>query len=67
MLSRQVLAQARDSRSSEGFSLKTYKHRTDHQPAPTDEPEPTIAPNQPESHAQSSASAAMPTNQMIMD
>ncbi|KAF1854923.1 hypothetical protein Lal_00030187 [Lupinus albus] len=46
---------------------KTYKHRTDHQPAPTDEPEPTTAPNQPESHAQSSASAAMPTNQMIMD
>ncbi|KAF1863118.1 hypothetical protein Lal_00015599 [Lupinus albus] len=33
----------------------------------TDEPEPTAAPNQPESHAQSSASAAMPTNQMIMD
>ncbi|KAF1862630.1 hypothetical protein Lal_00013391 [Lupinus albus] len=46
---------------------RTYKHRTDCQPAPTDEPEPTAAPNQPESHAQSSASAAMPTNQMIMD
>ncbi|KAF1867997.1 hypothetical protein Lal_00042391 [Lupinus albus] len=46
---------------------RTYKHRTDRQPAPTDEPEPTAAPNQPESHAQSSASAAMPTNQMIMD
>ncbi|KAF1896318.1 hypothetical protein Lal_00018601 [Lupinus albus] len=45
----------------------TYKHRTDRQPGPTDEPEPTAAPNQPESHAQSSASAAMPTNQMIMD
>ncbi|KAF1879994.1 hypothetical protein Lal_00022121 [Lupinus albus] len=46
---------------------RTYKHRTDHQPAPTNEPEPTATPNQPESHAQSSASAAMPTNQMIMD
>ncbi|KAF1864724.1 hypothetical protein Lal_00039206 [Lupinus albus] len=46
---------------------RTYKHRTNRQPAPTDEPEPTTAPNQPESHAQSSASAAMLTNQMIMD
>ncbi|KAF1866095.1 hypothetical protein Lal_00043523 [Lupinus albus] len=46
---------------------RTYKHRTDRQPAPTDEPEPTTAPNQPESHAQSSASTAMPTNLMIMD
>ncbi|KAF1891589.1 hypothetical protein Lal_00042583 [Lupinus albus] len=46
---------------------RTYKHCTDRQPAPTDEPEPTAAPNQPESHAQSSASTAMPTNQMIMD
>ncbi|KAF1893018.1 hypothetical protein Lal_00024141 [Lupinus albus] len=46
---------------------RTYKHRTDRQPAPTDELEPTPAPNQPESHAQSSSSAAMPTNQMIMD
>ncbi|KAF1884235.1 hypothetical protein Lal_00035305 [Lupinus albus] len=46
---------------------RTYKHRTVRQPAPTDEPEPTTAPNQPKSHAQSSASAAMPTNQMIMD
>ncbi|KAF1876739.1 hypothetical protein Lal_00031555 [Lupinus albus] len=46
---------------------RTYKHRTDRHPAPTDEPEPTAAPNQPESHAQSFASAAMPTNQMIMD
>ncbi|KAF1885979.1 hypothetical protein Lal_00032289 [Lupinus albus] len=45
---------------------RTYKHRTDRQPAPTDEPEPTTAPNQPESHAQSSASTTMPTNQMIM-
>ncbi|KAF1881775.1 hypothetical protein Lal_00014525 [Lupinus albus] len=41
---------------------RTYKHRTDRQPSPTNEPEPTIAPNQPESHAQSSASVAMPTN-----
>ncbi|KAF1891844.1 hypothetical protein Lal_00031654 [Lupinus albus] len=48
-------------------TLRTYKHRTDRQPAPTDEPEPTAAPNQPESHARSSASVAMPTNQMIMD
>ncbi|KAF1896160.1 hypothetical protein Lal_00027233 [Lupinus albus] len=40
---------------------RTYKHHTDCQPAPTDEPEPT-APNQPESHAPSSSSAAMPTN-----
>ncbi|KAF1884198.1 hypothetical protein Lal_00035265 [Lupinus albus] len=46
---------------------RTYKHRTDRQPAPTDELEPTAAPNQPESHAQSSESATMPTNQMIMD
>ncbi|KAF1859078.1 hypothetical protein Lal_00000904 [Lupinus albus] len=46
---------------------RTYKHRTDRQPAPTDEPEPTTAPNQPESHAQSFASATMPTNQMSMD
>ncbi|KAF1876725.1 hypothetical protein Lal_00031540 [Lupinus albus] len=46
---------------------RTYKHRTDRQPTPTDKPEPTVAPKQPESHAQSSSSAAMPTNQMIMD
>ncbi|KAF1862461.1 hypothetical protein Lal_00046568 [Lupinus albus] len=45
---------------------RTYKHRTDRQPAPTDEPEPT-EPNPPESHAPSSSSPAMPTNQMIMD
>ncbi|KAF1866183.1 hypothetical protein Lal_00024180 [Lupinus albus] len=49
------------------ITYRTYKHRTDRQPAPTDEPEPTAAPNQPESHAQSSASATMPTNQMIKD
>ncbi|KAF1894575.1 hypothetical protein Lal_00031395 [Lupinus albus] len=41
---------------------RTYKHRTDRQPAPTDEPQPTTEPNQPKSHAQSSSSAAMPTN-----
>ncbi|KAF1866213.1 hypothetical protein Lal_00024211 [Lupinus albus] len=46
---------------------RTYKHRTDHQLAPTDEPEPTTEPNQPEFHPQSSSSAAMPTNHMIMD
>ncbi|KAF1888997.1 hypothetical protein Lal_00015223 [Lupinus albus] len=46
---------------------RTYKHRTDRQPAPTNKPEPTTTPNHPESLAQSSASAAMPTNQMIMD
>ncbi|KAF1884113.1 hypothetical protein Lal_00046400 [Lupinus albus] len=45
---------------------RTYKHRTDRQPTPTDEPEST-EPNQPESHAPSSSSAAMPTNQLIMD
>ncbi|KAF1877018.1 hypothetical protein Lal_00033571 [Lupinus albus] len=44
----------------------TYKHCTDRQTAPTDQPEPT-APNQPESQAPSSSSAAMPSNQMIMD
>ncbi|KAF1884374.1 hypothetical protein Lal_00033550 [Lupinus albus] len=37
---------------------RTYKHRTDRQPAPTDEPEPTTEPNQPESHAPSYSSAA---------
>ncbi|KAF1881720.1 hypothetical protein Lal_00032191 [Lupinus albus] len=46
---------------------RTYKHHTNRQPAPTDKPEPTATPNQPKSHAQSSAFAAMPTNQMIMD
>ncbi|KAF1889310.1 hypothetical protein Lal_00024633 [Lupinus albus] len=45
---------------------RTYKHHTDRQTAPTDEPEPT-APNQPESHAPSSSSAPMPSNKMIMD
>ncbi|KAF1879748.1 hypothetical protein Lal_00039691 [Lupinus albus] len=45
---------------------RTYKHRTDRQTAPTDQPEPT-APNLPESHAPSSSSTAMPSNQMIID
>ncbi|KAF1884330.1 hypothetical protein Lal_00033503 [Lupinus albus] len=49
------------------ITRRTYKHRTDREPAPTDEPEPNTKPNQPESHAQSSSSVAMPTNQMIMD
>ncbi|KAF1858998.1 hypothetical protein Lal_00000821 [Lupinus albus] len=46
---------------------RTYKHRTNLQPAPTDEPEPTAEPNQHKSHAPSFSSAAMPSNQMIMD
>ncbi|KAF1863077.1 hypothetical protein Lal_00018924 [Lupinus albus] len=45
---------------------RTYKHCIDRQPALTDEPKPTAEPNQPESHAPSSSSAAMPINQMIM-
>ncbi|KAF1891322.1 hypothetical protein Lal_00016953 [Lupinus albus] len=45
---------------------RTYKHHTDRQTAPTDQLEPT-APNHLESHAPSSSSAAMPSNQMIMD
>ncbi|KAF1889442.1 hypothetical protein Lal_00024767 [Lupinus albus] len=48
-------------------TCRTYKHRIDRQPAPTDELEPVAASNQPDSHAQSSAYAAIPTNQMIMD
>ncbi|KAF1858989.1 hypothetical protein Lal_00000812 [Lupinus albus] len=55
-----------------GFSIDpidrhTYKHLTDKTAAPTaDQPEPTI-PNPPMFHAQSSSSAAMPSNQMIMN
>ncbi|KAF1883568.1 hypothetical protein Lal_00037534 [Lupinus albus] len=54
-----------------GFTLdlvtrRTYKHRTDRPITPTEQPEPTI-PNQPESQAPSSSSAAMPSNQMVMD
>ncbi|KAF1864725.1 hypothetical protein Lal_00039207 [Lupinus albus] len=54
-----------------GFSVDpidrcTYKHRTDRPTVPTTQPEPTI-PNPPDFHAQSSSSAAMSSNQMIMD
>ncbi|KAF1877060.1 hypothetical protein Lal_00033613 [Lupinus albus] len=54
-----------------GFSIDhhdrhTYKHRTDRPTAPTSQPEPTN-PNPFEFHAQSSSSAAMPSNQMIID
>ncbi|KAF1891548.1 hypothetical protein Lal_00015145 [Lupinus albus] len=40
---------------------RTYKHRTDRQIAPTNQPEPTAS-NQPEFQAPSSSSAAMPSN-----
>ncbi|KAF1859067.1 hypothetical protein Lal_00000893 [Lupinus albus] len=56
-----------DGETKVALHLRESKHRIDRQPAPTDEPEPTAEPNQAESHAQSSSSAAMPTNQMIMD
>ncbi|KAF1867991.1 hypothetical protein Lal_00042385 [Lupinus albus] len=54
-----------------GFSLdpitrRTYRHRTDRPTVPIAQPEPTI-PNLPEFQAPSSSSAAMPSNQMIMD
>ncbi|KAF1892763.1 hypothetical protein Lal_00042657 [Lupinus albus] len=54
-----------------GFSIdpidrRTYKHQTDRPTAPTAQSERTI-PNPPESHAQSSSSAALPSNQMIID
>ncbi|KAF1859125.1 hypothetical protein Lal_00000954 [Lupinus albus] len=54
-----------------GFSLDpvthhTYRHRTDRPTTPTTQPEPTI-PDQPEFQAPSSSSAAVPSNQMIMD
>ncbi|KAF1879086.1 hypothetical protein Lal_00047758 [Lupinus albus] len=48
------------------ITRRTYKHRTDRQTAPTDQPESTAL-NQLESHASSSSSAVMPSNQMIMD
>ncbi|KAF1858950.1 hypothetical protein Lal_00000770 [Lupinus albus] len=41
---------------------RTYKHHTDRQTAPTNQPEPTT-PNQPEFQAPSSSSASMPSNQ----
>ncbi|KAF1891575.1 hypothetical protein Lal_00015175 [Lupinus albus] len=49
-----------------GFTIdpidrRTYRHRTDRPTAPTAQPEPTI-PNQPEFHAPSSSSTAMPSN-----
>ncbi|KAF1864708.1 hypothetical protein Lal_00032028 [Lupinus albus] len=54
-----------------GFSLdpvtrRTYRHLVDRPTTPTDQPEPT-PPNQPEVQAHSSSSAAMSSNQMIMD
>ncbi|KAF1881675.1 hypothetical protein Lal_00032144 [Lupinus albus] len=55
-----------------GFSIDphdrhTYRHRNDRPTAPTTgQPEPTN-PNPPEFHAQSSSSAVVPSNQMIMD
>ncbi|KAF1896081.1 hypothetical protein Lal_00042343 [Lupinus albus] len=45
---------------------RTYKHRIDRPTAPTTQLEPAN-PNPSEFHAQSSSSAAMPSNQMIMD
>ncbi|KAF1891563.1 hypothetical protein Lal_00015162 [Lupinus albus] len=40
---------------------RTYKHRTDRQIAPTNQPEPTAS-NQPEFQAPSSSSTTMPSN-----
>ncbi|KAF1881535.1 hypothetical protein Lal_00021384 [Lupinus albus] len=49
-------------------SGRTYLHRSDKKPQPSHQPEPNPAAPQPsEFHAQSSSSAVMPTNQMIMD
>ncbi|KAF1883441.1 hypothetical protein Lal_00042199 [Lupinus albus] len=45
---------------------RTYRHRTDQPTAPTAQPEPTI-PDQLEFQAPSSSSAAIPSNQMIMN
>ncbi|KAF1863121.1 hypothetical protein Lal_00015602 [Lupinus albus] len=47
-------------------TCRTYKHRTDRPTALTEQPKPTI-PDQPESQAPSTSSAAMPSNQMSMD
>ncbi|KAF1896128.1 hypothetical protein Lal_00042894 [Lupinus albus] len=53
--------------SIDPIDLRTYKHRTNKPTAPTaDQPEPTN-PNPSQFHAQSSSSAAMPSNQMLMD
>ncbi|KAF1891579.1 hypothetical protein Lal_00042573 [Lupinus albus] len=54
-----------------GFTLdpvtrRTYRHRTDRPIATTEQLEPTI-PDQPDVQAPSSSSAAMPSNQMILD
>ncbi|KAF1866132.1 hypothetical protein Lal_00043087 [Lupinus albus] len=54
-----------------GFTMdpidhQSYRHRTDQPTAPTIQLEPTI-PNPSKFQAQSSSSAAMPSNQMIMD
>ncbi|CAL0321277.1 unnamed protein product [Lupinus luteus] len=49
-------------------SGRTYRHRSDREPVPTDQTEPSPRCPQPsEFHAQSSSSAVMPSNQMIMD
>ncbi|KAF1864692.1 hypothetical protein Lal_00032010 [Lupinus albus] len=53
-------------RESKIYIEVVHKHCTDRPTAPTEQPEPTI-PDQPEVHAPSSSSAAMPSNQMIMD
>ncbi|KAF1891816.1 hypothetical protein Lal_00031626 [Lupinus albus] len=45
---------------------RTYRHRNDRPTAPTEQPEPTI-PDQSKVQAPSSSSAAMHSNQMIMD
>ncbi|KAF1860039.1 hypothetical protein Lal_00027890 [Lupinus albus] len=52
--------------SLDPVTRRTYRHRTERLTAPTAQPEPTI-PDQPEFQAPSSSSAAMPSNQMIMD
>ncbi|CAL0299302.1 unnamed protein product [Lupinus luteus] len=49
-------------------SGRTYKHRSDKEPAPDNQTEPNPHTPQPsEFHAQSSSSAVMPSNKMIMD
>ncbi|KAF1864781.1 hypothetical protein Lal_00039955 [Lupinus albus] len=52
--------------SKDPIERHTYRHRANRPTTPTAQPEPTI-PSPPEFHAQSSSSAAMPSNQMIMD
>ncbi|KAF1892833.1 hypothetical protein Lal_00035477 [Lupinus albus] len=52
--------------SIDPHDCRTYKHRIDKPTAPANQPE-TANPNPYEFHAQSSSSAAMPSNQMIMD